>query len=49
MQAFYVDVKEGWSSLFIGEWFTLKCFKGDGVVFRGMASLPIPPQLEYSI
>ena len=35
MQAFHADVKEGWS-LFIGEWFTLKCFMGDGVVFRGI-------------
>ena len=30
----HVYVKEGWS-LFIGEWFMLKCFMGDGVVFRG--------------
>ena len=24
----------GWS-LYVGEWFTLKCFMGGGVVFRG--------------
>ena len=34
VQAFCADVREGWS-LFIGEWFTLKCFMGDGVIFRG--------------
>ena len=33
--------------LLVREWFTLKCFMGDGVVFRGDGIPRIPPQLEY--
>ena len=31
-QAFYADIKDE-RSLFIGEWFMLKCFMGYGAVF----------------
>ena len=39
MQAFHADVKKGWS-LLVGEWFTLKCFKGGWCFFRGMTYPP---------
>ena len=46
MQAFHADVREEWS-FFLGEWFTLKCFLGDGVVFREDGIPRISPQLKY--
>ena len=42
VQAFQADVKEEWS-LFIGEWFTLKCFMGDVIVVRGDGTSPHSP------
>ena len=37
VKAFHADLAEGWP-LFMGEWFTLKCFMGGWCCFGGNAS-----------